>query len=45
MEGSRILLIVLALVVVIQLAGYVILNMGGSTPGSGTGEIITEPTP
>jgi hypothetical protein len=41
----RIVLIVLAIVVAIWIVGYALFNVGGSTPGSGTGEMITEPTP
>ena len=41
----RIVLIVLAIAVVLWIVGYFLFNLGGSEPGSGTGETITEPTP
>jgi flagellar basal body-associated protein FliL len=40
-----ILLMVIAAVILIWILGYVVFNTGGSIPGSGTGDTITEPTP
>ena len=37
----RILLMVVAIAILLYLAGYLIFNSGGSVPGSGTGETIT----
>jgi hypothetical protein len=43
----RIVLIVVAVVVVVWLIGlligYTLFNVGGSTPGTGTGDVITAP--
>jgi hypothetical protein len=39
----RIVLIVVAVVVVIWLIGYTLFNVGGSVPGTGTGDIVTTP--
>jgi hypothetical protein len=41
----RILLIVLTVALMLYLLGYLIFNSGGSAPGTGTGEILTGPTP
>jgi hypothetical protein len=41
----NIVLIVAATVVLIWIVGYMLFNVGGSTPGTGTGDVITEPTP
>jgi hypothetical protein len=42
---TRILLIALAITLVLYLVGYLIFNSGGTVPGTGTGEIVTGPTP
>jgi hypothetical protein len=39
----RIVLIVVAVVVVLWLIGYTLFNLGGSVPGTGTGDIVTTP--
>jgi hypothetical protein len=39
----RIVLIVVAVVVVVWLIGYTLFNVGGTVPGTGTGDIVTTP--
>jgi hypothetical protein len=39
----RIVLIVVAAVVVVWLIGYTLFNVGGTVPGTGTGDIVTTP--
>ncbi len=41
----RVLLIVLVVAVAIYLVGFVLFNTGGSMPGSGTGDVLTQTTP
>jgi hypothetical protein len=40
-----IVLMVIAVVILIWILGYALFNADGSTPGTGTGERITGPTP
>jgi hypothetical protein len=44
-RARNIVLIVAAAVVVLWIVGYTVFNMGGSTPGSGEGDVITRTTP
>jgi hypothetical protein len=37
----RIVLIVVAVVVLVWLIGYTLFNVGGSIPGTGTGDVVT----
>jgi hypothetical protein len=37
----RIVLIVVAVVVLVWLIGYTLFSMGGSIPGTGTGDVVT----
>lgn len=41
----RVLVIVVAAAFALYIVGYAIFDWGGEVPGSGTGEIVTEPTP
>jgi methanogenic corrinoid protein MtbC1 len=42
----RIVLIVVAIAIALSIAGYVVFNLGeDSPPETGTGEVITEPSP
>jgi hypothetical protein len=40
----RIIAIVVAVAVALGIVGYLLFNLDGETPGSGTGETITEPS-
>jgi hypothetical protein len=39
----RIVLIVVAVVVIVWLIGYTLFNVGGTIPGTGTGDVVTTP--
>jgi hypothetical protein len=41
----NVVLIVVAAVVLLWIVGYALFNMGGTTPGTGTGDVVTQPTP
>jgi hypothetical protein len=39
----RIVVIVIAIIVVLWLVGYTLFNVGGTSPGTGTGDVLTTP--
>jgi hypothetical protein len=41
----RIVLVVVGIWVALFLVGYWLFNSGGTVPGTGTGEVVTTPTP
>jgi hypothetical protein len=41
----NVVLIVAAAVVVLWIVGYTLFNVGGTSPGSGEGDVVTQTTP